>query len=80
MLRAMQLHPNPPRLVTVALALALAVIGVALAWPVDPLVALLAPVTGPIAAAGIPMDQTTGTIALLASSGLLVAGSLLPGI
>ncbi len=76
----MELHPNPPRMVTVVLALVLAVVGVALAWPVEPLLALLAPVTEPVAAMGLPMNDTTGFLALLASSGLLVAGSLLPGI
>ena len=76
----MELHPNPPRMVTVVLALVLAVVGVALAWPVEPLLALLAPVTEPAAAMGLPMNDTTGFLALLVSSGLLVAGSLLPGI
>jgi hypothetical protein len=76
----MRLHPNPPRMVTVIAALALAVIGVALAWPVEPALGLLAPVTDTLRSFGLAMDQATGFLCLLGSSGLLVAGSLLPGI
>lgn len=76
----MNLHPNPPRMVTVVLAVALGVLGVALAWPVAPLLTVLGPVTDVVKGFGLAMDQTTGFLCLLASSGLLVAGSLLPGI
>ncbi len=76
----MRLHPNPPRMVTVIAAVALALIGVALAWPVEPALGLLAPVTDTFRSFGLAMDQTTGFLCLLGSSGLLVAGSLLPGI
>jgi len=76
----MNLHPNPPRMVTVVLAVALGLVGVALAWPIDPALALLGPVLDPIKSLGLAMDQTTGFLCLLASSTLLVAGSLLPGI
>jgi hypothetical protein len=76
----MQLHPNPPRMVTVALALALAVVGVILAWPVDPAVALLAPIGDITSSFGLALDAQTGYLCLFASSALLVAGSLLPGI
>jgi len=76
----MKLHPNPPRMVTVVLAVALGLVGVALAWPIDPAVALLGPVTEPLKSFGLALDQTTGFLCLLASSALLVAGSLLPGI
>jgi hypothetical protein len=76
----MRLHPNPPRMVTVIAAVALAVIGVTLAWPVEPALGLLAPITDTVRSFGLALDQTTGFLCLLGSSGLLVAGSLLPGI
>lgn len=76
----MRLHPNPPRMVTVALAVALAVVGVILAWPVEPALALLAPVGDIAQSFGLAMDAQTGYLCLFASSALLVAGSLLPGI
>ncbi|MEI7742571.1 MAG: hypothetical protein WCK58_02345 [Chloroflexota bacterium] len=76
----MKLHPNPPRMVTVVLAVALGILGVALAWPVAPLVTVLGPITDTVKGFGVTMDQATGFLCLLASSGLLVAGSLLPGI
>lgn len=76
----MRLHPNPPRLVTVALAVALGLVGVALAWPIDPAVSLLAPASSTLAGFGLPLDAQTGWLCLFVSSALLVAGSLLPGI
>jgi hypothetical protein len=76
----MRIHPNPPRMVTVVVALALAVVGVALAWPIEPVLGVIAPVTDVVAGFGLAMNQTTGFLCLLGSSGLLVAGSLLPGI
>jgi hypothetical protein len=47
---------------------------------VEPALGLLAPVTDTFRSFGLAMDQTTGFLCLLGSSGLLVAGSLLPGI
>lgn len=76
----MRLHPNPPRMVTVILAVALAVIGVVLAWPVEPAIAALTPVGDVAAGFGLGLNADTGYLALLASSALLIAGSLLPGI
>jgi hypothetical protein len=77
----MRLHPNPPRLVTVALAVALAVVGVAFALPVDAAMPLLEPVVEPVAGAiGLALNAEFGYLCLLLSSGLLIAGSLLPGI
>jgi hypothetical protein len=67
-------------MVTVVAAVAFAVIGVALAWPIEPVLGVLAPVTDVIKGFGIALNQATGFLCLLASSGLLVAGSLLPGI
>ena len=62
------------------LAVALAVVGVILAWPVEPAVALLAPVGDITGSFGLALDAQTGYLCLFASSALLVAGSLLPGI
>lgn len=76
----MKLHPNPPRMVTVVLAVALGVIGLGLAWPVAPMVSLMAPVLDQVTALGIAADAQLGYLCLFASSALLVAGSLLPGI
>jgi len=76
----MRLHPNPPRMVTVGLAVALAVIGVILGWPIEPAVSLLAPVGDVARSFGLALDTQTGYLCLFGSSSLLVAGSLLPGI
>jgi hypothetical protein len=76
----MQLRPNPPRLATVVIAVALAAIGLILAWPIDSLIKLAAPVTDLAATYGLALDQQTGFLCLFASPALLVAGSLLPGI
>jgi hypothetical protein len=40
----MRLHPNPPRLITVVVALALGVVGFILAWPVDQALPALEPI------------------------------------
>jgi hypothetical protein len=76
----MRLNPNPPRLITVAAAIVLAVVGVILAWPIDQGVALLQPLADITRSFGLPATAQTGWLCLFASSALLVAGSLLPGI
>ena len=76
----MRLRPNPPRIVTVVVAVVLAAVGLVLAWPIDSLVGLLAPVGDVLAPFGIALDQQTGFICLFASPALLVVGSLLPQI
>jgi hypothetical protein len=76
----MKLHPNSPRLVTVGLAVALAVIGFIYAWPLDGLIPLLAPVADVLAGIGLNLNREMGYLGLFASGCLLVAGSLLPGI
>jgi len=77
----MQLHPNPPRMITVVIAVALAVIGVVFALPMDAGVAVLQPILEPLLTPiGLHVDQELGYLALFLSSGLLVAGSLVPGI
>lgn len=76
----MRLHPNPPRLVTVALAVALAVIGFIYAWQVDPLIPVLAPVADALSGIGLHLNREMGYLGLFASGCLMVAGSLVPGI
>jgi hypothetical protein len=77
----MQLHPNPPRMITVAIAIALAVIGVVFALPMDAGVAVLEPILEPLLTPlGLQVDRELGYLSLFISSGLLVAGSLVPGI
>lgn len=67
-------------MVTVVVAVALAVVGVILAWPVDSLVGVLSPLEPFLARLGLGLDQETGFLALFLSPALLVAGSLLPQI
>lgn len=67
-------------MVTVVVAVALAVVGAALAWPIEPLVAALAPLGDVLARIGLGLDQETGFLCLFLSPALLVIGSLLPGI
>jgi hypothetical protein len=67
-------------MVTVVIAVALAAVGVVLAWPIDTLVPLLAPVGDVLAPVGLALDRQTGFLCLFASPALLVVGSLLPQI
>ena len=76
----MGLRPNPPRLITVGIALALGVIGFVYLWPVDPLLPLLEPVKTALGSVGLPLDREMGYLFLFACPSLLVVGSLLPGI
>jgi heme/copper-type cytochrome/quinol oxidase subunit 1 len=72
------LRPNPPRLVTLALAVALVVIGVsATIFPIDFVSEALALVQAGVA---IEVTPEIGWLCLLAANLLLIAGSLLPGI
>ncbi len=74
------LHPNPPRLITVGIAVALLVIGAILALPIEPALDLLAPLADLVARVGLPLNQQTGFLALFVGNALLVIGSLVPGI
>lgn len=76
----MRLQPNPPRLITVGIALALGVIGLIYAWPIDGLVPILQPVTQVLSSVGLTMDREIAYLCLFACPSLLVVGSLLPGI
>lgn len=76
----MRLHPNPPRLITIAIALALGGIGFVFLWPVEPLVPLLDPIRDVLATVGLSLDRELAQLALFACPTLLVVGSLLPGI
>jgi hypothetical protein len=79
-LRTMRLQPNPPRMITVGLALVLGAIGLVYAWPIDSLVPILDPVTSVLSSVGLAMDRELGYLCLFACPSLLVVGSLLPGI
>lgn len=73
-------HPNPPRLVTAVIALALIVVGVSVTvFPLDFVNQALDLVQSTL---GTDFQITTeiGWLFLLAGDLLLVAGSLLPGI
>jgi hypothetical protein len=76
----MRLQPNPPRLITVGIAIAIGVIGLIYAWPIDSLVPVLDPVAKLVAPFGITLDREMGYLLLFISPALLVVGSLLPGI
>ena len=77
---AMRLQPNPPRMITVGIALALGVVGLVYAWPIDGLISIIAPITDVIASFGLTMDRELGFLCLFACPSLLAVGSLLPGI
>jgi len=76
----MALRPNPPRMVTVAVALALGVIGFIVAWPVDQVLPYLDPVEKVLAQFGLHLSREMGFLGLFACPSLLAIGSLLPGI
>ena len=74
------LRPNPPRLVTVVIAVALVLVGLsATVFPIDIVNAALDVVQGTF---GTNIEVTTeiGWLFLFVGDALLVIGSLLPGI
>lgn len=74
------MHPNPPKLITIAIALALIIIGIsATVFPIDFINEALALLQQTI---GTNLVITTEVAwwCLLAGDVLLIAGSLLPGI
>jgi hypothetical protein len=74
------LKPNPPRLVTVVIAVALLVVGLsATVFPIDFVNEALAIVQGTIGT-DVVVTTEVGWLFMLAGDALLIAGSLLPGI
>jgi hypothetical protein len=76
----MRLQPNPPRVITVVIALAIGAIGLAYAWPISSLMPILDPLTDLLGTVGLSMDRELAYLCLFACPSLLVIGSLLPGI
>lgn len=76
----MRLQPNPPRVITVVVALVLGAIGLVYAWPIEALVPVLDPVNQVLGSVGLAMDRELADLCLFACPSLLVVGSLLPGI
>ena len=76
----MRLKPNPPRLITVVVALVLGVIGFVFLWPVEPLVPLLDPIRDVLGAIGVTLDRQLASLALAACPTLLAVGSLVRGL
>jgi hypothetical protein len=73
-------HPNPPKLVTIALALALVIIGLsATVFPVDFINEALAVLQQTIGT-NVVITTEIAWWCLLIGDALLIAGSLLPGI
>ncbi|HET7685341.1 MAG TPA: hypothetical protein VFM19_02925 [Candidatus Limnocylindria bacterium] len=74
------LRPNPPKMITVVLAVALLVVGIsATVFPVDFVDAALGVVQSYLGT-DIEITREIGWLFLLAGDALLVVGSLLPGI
>jgi hypothetical protein len=68
-------------MITVVAALALGVLGLVLALPIDAALPLIEPVLEPILGqVGLGLDRDLGFLCLFACPTLLVVGSLLPGI
>jgi hypothetical protein len=77
---AVEMQPNPPRGITILVAVVLLVIGAILAVPISQAVKLLDPLATALAPAGIHFDRQLGYIALLAGDALLILGSLVRGL
>ena len=74
------LHPNPPRLITVVAAIALVLVGLsATVFPID-LVNVALGYVQDLIGTNIVVTTEVAWLFLLVGDGLLVAGSLLPGI
>jgi hypothetical protein len=74
------MQPNPPRGITIAIAIVLLVIGAILALPIPQGVKLLDPLATALASSGIHFDRQLGYILLLAGDALLILGSLVKGL
>lgn len=74
------LHPNPPRLITVVIAVALILVGLsATVFPID-IVNVALDVVQDTFGTNIEVTTEVGWLFLFGGDALLVAGSLLPGI
>ena len=74
------LRPNPPRLITIVIALALVLVGLsATVFPIDFVNEALAFVQGYLGT-DVAVTSQLAWLALFAGNLLLIAGSLLPGI
>jgi hypothetical protein len=74
------LHPNPPRLITVVVAVALVLVGLsATVFPID-LVNVALGYVQDLIGTNIVVTTEVAWLFLLVGDALLVAGSLLPGI
>lgn len=67
-------------MITVVAAVALAVVGAILAWPIESVIGTLSPLDSILSMVGLGLDPETGFLFLLVSPALLVVGSLLPQI
>jgi hypothetical protein len=76
----MRMQPNPPRVITILIAIVLAAVGATYAWPIDVVLNVLAPLTNGASSLGLTLDQDFGYLLLFLSPSLLVVGSLVPGI
>jgi hypothetical protein len=74
------MRPNPPRGITILVAVVLIVIGAILALPIAQAVAALDPVANALKSSGIRFDRQLGYVLLLAGDLLLIVGSLVRGL
>jgi hypothetical protein len=72
------MQPNPPRGITILVAVVLLIIGAILALPIAQGVRLLDPIANAIP--GIRFDRQLGYVLLLAGDVLLILGSLVRGL
>jgi hypothetical protein len=74
------MRPNPPRGITILVAVILLIIGAILALPVSQAVNLLDPVAKALAPSGIRFNAQLGYVLLLVGDVLLILGSLVRGL
>lgn len=76
----MAMRPNPPRGITILVAVVLLIIGAILALPIAQGVSLLDPVAKALAPAGVRFNPQLGYILLVIGDALLILGSLVRGL
>jgi hypothetical protein len=72
------MQPNPPRGITILVAVVLLIIGAILAVPIAEGVRLLDPIAN--AVSGVRFDRQLGYVLLLVGDALLILGSLVRGL